>query len=100
MMLILSAAFYFAGAALPVWLNVTFFVIGWILQFVGHSVYEKRQPAFMTNAMHRLVGPLWILNDVVHVVRMPATGHHQPPTTPYPLPPPHFHPAPSPPPLS
>jgi len=64
LMLIVSAAFYFAANALPFWFNVSIFVIGWILQFVGHSVYEKRQPAFLTNAMHLLIGPLWILNDV------------------------------------
>ena len=68
-MLLISAAFYYAGAALPFWINVVLFVVGWIFQFVGHSVYEKRQPAFLTNALHLLVGPLWILNDVIHVVR-------------------------------
>ena len=68
-MLVVSAAFYFAGAMIPFWINAALFVAGWILQFVGHSVYEKRQPAFLTNAMHLLVGPLWILNDVVHVVK-------------------------------
>jgi len=76
MMVIVSILFYFAGAALPFWVNVAVFVIGWILQFVGHSVYEKRQPAFLTNALHLLVGPMWILNDVIHVVpatRQPAT---------------------------
>jgi len=69
LMLVVSAAFYFAGSVLPFWMNVALFVVGWILQFVGHSVYEKRQPAFLTNALHLLVGPLWILNDVVHVVK-------------------------------
>ncbi len=69
LMLIVSAIFYFIGAALPLWLNVALFILGWILQFVGHSVYEKRQPAFLTNALHLLVGPLWILNDAVHVVK-------------------------------
>ena len=68
-MLLVSALFYFAGAALPFWINVGLFVVGWIFQLVGHSVYEKRQPAFLTNALHLLVGPLWVLNDVVHVVR-------------------------------
>ena len=68
-MLVISAAFYFIGAAIPFWINVALFVIGWIFQFVGHSVYEKRSPAFLTNALHLLVGPLWILNDVVHVVK-------------------------------
>jgi uncharacterized membrane protein YGL010W len=69
LMLVVSTGFYFAGLALPFWVNVALFVVGWIFQFVGHSVYEKRQPAFLTNAMHLLVGPLWILNDVVHVVK-------------------------------
>jgi uncharacterized membrane protein YGL010W len=68
-MLVISAAFYFIGAWIPFWINVALFVVGWIFQFVGHSVYEKRSPAFLTNALHLLVGPLWILNDVVHVVK-------------------------------
>ena len=68
-MLAISAGFYFLGAAMPLWLNAVLFVLGWILQFIGHSVYEKRQPAFFTNFVHLLVGPLWILNDVVPVVR-------------------------------
>jgi uncharacterized membrane protein YGL010W len=68
-MLVVSAAFYFIGAWIPFWINVALFVIGWIFQFVGHSVYEKRSPAFLTNALHLLVGPLWILNDAVHLVK-------------------------------
>jgi uncharacterized membrane protein YGL010W len=68
LMLVVSAAFYFAGATLPLWVNIALFVLGWILQFIGHSVYEKRAPAFMKNGLHLLVGPLWILNDVVRVV--------------------------------
>ena len=67
-MLVVSVAFYFVGALLPMWINVVLFVAGWIFQFVGHSVYEKRQPAFLKNAMHLLVGPLWILNDLLPVV--------------------------------
>jgi uncharacterized membrane protein YGL010W len=67
-MLVVSVAFYFVGAMLPLWINVVLFVAGWIFQFVGHSVYEKRQPAFLKNAMHLLVGPLWILNDLMPVV--------------------------------
>ncbi|PYQ60525.1 MAG: hypothetical protein DMF58_07810 [Acidobacteria bacterium] len=52
LMLLISAVFYLIGAALPFWINVAFFILGWIFQFVGHSVYEKRQPAFLTNALH------------------------------------------------
>ena len=68
-MLVVSVGFYFLGAAMPLWLNVALFVLGWIFQFLGHSVYEKKSPAFLRNALHLLVGPLWILNDVVPVVK-------------------------------
>ena len=68
-MLLVSIAFYFLGAWMPLWLNSVLFVLGWIFQFVGHSVYEHRNPAFFRNFLHLLVGPLWILNDVIPVVR-------------------------------
>ncbi len=74
LMLAVSIAFYFAGAALPMWVNVALFVLGWIFQFIGHSVYEHRQPAFLKNGLHLLVGPLWILNDVVPVVGARPAG--------------------------
>jgi uncharacterized membrane protein YGL010W len=68
-MLAVSVAFYFLGAAMPLWLNVTLFVLGWIFQFIGHSVYEHKNPAFFRNFTHLLVGPLWILNDLIPVVK-------------------------------
>lgn len=71
-MLVVAIAFWFFGGAMPFWLNVALFILGWIFQFIGHSVYEKRQPAFLKNATHLLVGPLWILNDVVPVVSSSA----------------------------
>ncbi len=69
-MLAVSAAFYFLGALMPLWLNLALFIAGWIFQFIGHSVYEKRNPAFFKNVTHLLIGPLWILNDLVPVVRL------------------------------
>jgi len=74
-MLIVSIIFYFVGAAIPLWLNVTLFILGWIFQFIGHKVYEKKNPAFFQNFVHLLIGPLWILNDIMPVVkpRNPAT---------------------------
>jgi uncharacterized membrane protein YGL010W len=68
-MLVVSAVFYVAGALLPLWVNVALFILGWIFQFIGHSVYEHKQPAFFRNFAHLLVGPLWILNDIVPVVK-------------------------------
>ena len=37
------------------------FAFGWILQGVGHWVYEKNSPAFFRNFVHLAVGQLWIL---------------------------------------
>ena len=68
-MMIVSIAFYVIGAWLPMWINVSFFILGWIFQFIGHSVYEHKQPAFFRNVVHLLIGPLWILNDVIPVVK-------------------------------
>jgi uncharacterized membrane protein YGL010W len=52
-------------AATARWLGVpasaALFVLGWLLQFVGHYVYEKKSPAFFRNVIHLMVGPLWIL---------------------------------------
>ena len=73
-MLAVTIAFYFLGRAMPFWLNVALFVLGWIFQFIGHSVYEHRQPAFVRNLVHLLVGPLWILNDVVPVVKQTSAA--------------------------
>ena len=64
-MLGVSIIFYIAGAALPLTANVVLFILGWIFQFIGHSVYEKKQPAFLRNLVHLLVGPLWILKGMV-----------------------------------
>ncbi len=35
------------------------FVVGWVLQFVGHFI-EGNQPAFFRNPVYLLVGPLWL----------------------------------------
>jgi uncharacterized membrane protein YGL010W len=40
------------------WALAVFF-IGWAFQFIGHA-YEGKSPAFLTNLVHLLIGPLWI----------------------------------------
>lgn len=60
-MLAFSSLSLYLGRSLPWTVSLGLFVFGWILQFVGHSVYEKRSPAFLKNFVHLLVGPLWIL---------------------------------------
>ncbi len=34
-------------------------VVGWTVQLIGHAVWEKRSPAFLTNLKQALVGPLY-----------------------------------------
>lgn len=50
--------------------GVTAFVVGWVFQGIGHAVYEKRSPAFLRNFVHLMVGPIFLLNEVVRVRRV------------------------------
>ena len=57
------------GAALAVqsttlWLSVgvALFVVGWIIQFVGHY-YEGRKPAFVDDLVGLLVGPMFVVAE-------------------------------------
>jgi uncharacterized membrane protein YGL010W len=61
MMLAASVVLLALGRQLSWPWALALFVFGWVLQFVGHYVYEKRSPAFFRNLTHLLVGPLWIL---------------------------------------
>lgn len=48
------------------------FVVGWILQFIGHAI-EGNQPAFFKNPVYLLVGPLWLLRRAAAVVGLSKT---------------------------
>jgi uncharacterized membrane protein YGL010W len=39
---------------------VTLFILGWILQFIGHAI-EGNQPAFFRHPIYLVIGPLWLL---------------------------------------
>jgi uncharacterized membrane protein YGL010W len=60
---------YWIGRTLPNSACWGFFIGGWILQGVGHAVYEKKSPAFTKNIEHLLIGPIWIFAKL--------TGHSQ-----------------------
>ena len=47
------------------------FVVGWILQFVGHAI-EGNQPAFFRNPVYLLVGPAWLVRRAFGVFRPAA----------------------------
>lgn len=52
-----------AARGLPGWSLWATFIVGWILQFIGHAVFEGKSPAFSKNIIHLLVGPMWILQE-------------------------------------
>jgi uncharacterized membrane protein YGL010W len=64
-----ALGFYFAGRHLSLEVQVGGFVLGWILQFIGHGVYEKQRPAFLDNLRHLLIGPMWIFARLVGVLK-------------------------------
>lgn len=66
-MAVFLAFSYLLGRALPGTMHLAGFVLGWVFQFIGHYVYEKRSPAFFKNLLHLLVGPLWVLTRLVPV---------------------------------
>lgn len=60
---------YYAGQTLELpWLWAAF-IVGWILQGIGHYIYEKRSPAFGKNVLHLLVGPIWIFAKLTRLDR-------------------------------
>lgn len=67
-MLVSSAMIDTAAQAVDDWrIGLGVFIIGWIFQGIGHAVYEKRSPAFLKNLLHLLVGPIFLLNEALHV---------------------------------
>jgi uncharacterized membrane protein YGL010W len=68
LLLLLALNFGEWAARLPTpdWLLVGFsaFVIGWIIQFVGHA-WEGRKPAFADDLISLVVGPLFVLCEAL-----------------------------------
>jgi uncharacterized membrane protein YGL010W len=47
------------AAVTPRSVVVVFAIVGWAIQLAGHVVWEKRSPAFLTNLLQALIGPLF-----------------------------------------
>ncbi len=49
----------------PMWmLSAGAFTFGWVLNFIGHGLYEKKAPAFADDPLSFLAGPVWDLQQV------------------------------------
>jgi uncharacterized membrane protein YGL010W len=50
---------------LAVWqAGLGLFVIGWVFQFIGHY-FEGRKPAFVDDLVGLLVGPMFVVGEVL-----------------------------------
>ncbi|CAN5144644.1 DUF962 domain-containing protein [soil metagenome] len=58
-----------ADGSVSAWLvwGVGFFVVGWLIQFVGHW-YEGRKPAFADDIVGLLVGPLFVTAEAMFLL--------------------------------
>ncbi len=63
---LLALAQPLAGGSTSAWLGwgVGLFVIGWVIQFVGHY-YEGRKPAFADDIVGLLVGPMFVALEML-----------------------------------
>ena len=60
-----------AAQSTTLWLSmgIGLFVVGWIIQFIGHY-YEGKKPAFVDDLMGLLIGPLFILVEFGFALRL------------------------------
>jgi uncharacterized membrane protein YGL010W len=56
---------WLAGQSTSLWLGtgIAVFVVGWILQFIGHY-YEGKKPAFVDDLMGLAIGPLFVVVEL------------------------------------
>lgn len=49
----------------PLWfMAASSFTFGWVLNFIGHGVFEKNAPAFADDPLSFLAGPVWDFQKV------------------------------------
>ena len=67
MLVYIIANLYLASLVSPMenalWTAIAAFVLGWIIQFIGH-IYEKAKPAFFDDIMGLVIGPLFLMAEV------------------------------------
>jgi uncharacterized membrane protein YGL010W len=58
---VVAAAIDRHGLPLRWWTTAALFFVGWLFQLLGHSVFERRRPAFMDDLSHTLIGPMFVV---------------------------------------
>jgi uncharacterized membrane protein YGL010W len=59
-----------------VWvLGLGVFFVGWVIQFIGHA-FEGRKPAFVDDVVGLMVGPMFVVGEVLMAVGFLRRMHH------------------------
>ncbi|MBG0842541.1 DUF962 domain-containing protein [Pseudomonas chengduensis] len=82
LMAVLLGLCLWAGASLAVastalWLTagIGLFVVGWVIQFIGHY-YEGRKPAFVDDVMGLVIGPLFVVAELAFLLGLRKEVEH------------------------
>lgn len=57
-------------------LSVGLFVVGWVLQFIGHY-YEANKPAFVDDLVGLIIGPLYVVAEMLFLMGFYIDLEHQ-----------------------
>jgi len=71
-----SAGLAMAGTALWLSMGLGLFVVGWIIQFIGHF-YEGRKPAFVDALTGLIIGPLFVVAEAAFLLGLRQEVEHQ-----------------------
>lgn len=75
---LLFVPLYLAGGRIPtigLWILLA---VGLALQYLGHLWFEKNQPAFHKNAVHMIVGPMWMAALLFRLIGFPVAAARPP----------------------
>ncbi|MFZ6045703.1 DUF962 domain-containing protein [Pseudomonas sp. CR3202] len=64
-----GAALAVQGTAIWLGAGLGLFVVGWVIQFVGHY-YEGRKPAFVDDLIGLIIGPLFVVAELGFLLGM------------------------------
>ena len=72
----LALAGQIAGLSTSAWLGwgIGLFLVGWVIQFVGH-IWEGRKPAFVDDVIGLVIGPLFVVAELVFALGLRRDLH-------------------------
>ena len=72
----LALAGQIAGLSTSAWLGwgIGLFLVGWVTQFVGH-IWEGRKPAFVDDVIGLVIGPLFVVAELVFALGLRRDLH-------------------------